>query len=82
LRTSPAHLRDERQEEVTRLERALKRSESNVERAKRQRSEAEALRVKKKEERELNKQGKGVWHMKKCAFLECFLFVTLVTDGR
>jgi ribosomal RNA-processing protein 36 len=62
--SSPAHLREERAAEVTRLERALKRTESTVERAKREKRNREVLSNVKKEERSKREKGKGGWFMK------------------
>jgi len=67
LANSPAHLRDERGEEVSRLERALKRTESNVERSKRDKRTREVLTNAKHEENKKRADGKGSWHMKKCS---------------
>ncbi|KAF8320317.1 DUF947-domain-containing protein [Clavulina sp. PMI_390] len=65
LANSPAHLRDDRAAEVTRLERALKRTESHVEREKRERRQREVLGAAKKAEQAKQAAGKGIWHMKK-----------------
>ena len=68
LRSSPRDLREEREEEVQRLERALKRSETLVNRDKREEIERKALDEVKRQEREQRKQGKGEWYMKKCGW--------------
>ncbi|KAH8100669.1 DUF947-domain-containing protein [Cristinia sonorae] len=65
LATSPKHLREEREAEVQKLERAVKRAESTVNRDRREKIEQEALERASKEEREKRKQGKGAWYMKK-----------------
>jgi len=57
--------RSEREEEVERLERAVKRAESMVNRDRNARVEQEALGKTKKEEVERRKQGKGMWYLKK-----------------
>lgn len=65
LASSPRELRSEREEEVERLERAMKRVESMVNRDRITRLEQEALSKAKKEEAERRKQGKGKWFLKK-----------------
>lgn len=74
LASSPAHLREERTAEVTRLERALKRTESNVEHASRDKRKREALAEAKREEMKKREAGKGTWYMKDCAYraVSCF----------
>ena len=67
LANSPRELRAAREEEVRRLERAVKRAESAVHRDTRDKVEAEALRKAAQAEREGRKQGKGAWFMKQCA---------------
>lgn len=64
LASSPRDQREEREQEVARLEQALKRAESNVNRDKREQIEQDALGKAKHEEREKRKAGKGAWHMK------------------
>lgn len=64
LVSSPRDLRAEREAEVTRLEHALKRAESAVNRDKRERVERDALERVAREEKERQKQGKGAWFMK------------------
>lgn len=61
-------MREERAAEVTRLERALKRTESAVDRSKREKRSREALARAKREEREKQEKGKGGWYMKECTF--------------
>lgn len=68
LASSPIHLREERAAEVTRLERALKRTESNVEHASRDKRKREALAAAKREEMKKREAGKGTWYMKDCAY--------------
>jgi hypothetical protein len=63
LASSPRDLRAERAAEVTRLEAALRRTESTVAKDRRERVEREALERFKKAEREKRKQGKGAWYM-------------------
>ncbi|GJE86175.1 DUF947 domain-containing protein [Phanerochaete sordida] len=64
LASSPRELRAEREAEVQRLERAVKRAESLVHRDKRERVESSALAKARREEREKQKQGKRAWFMK------------------
>lgn len=65
LANSPRELRPAREEEVARLERAVKRAESTVHRDAREKVEAEALGKAKQAEAERRKQGKGAWFMKR-----------------
>ncbi|PSS37671.1 hypothetical protein PHLCEN_2v495 [Hermanssonia centrifuga] len=84
LASSPAHLREEREFEVQRLERALKRAESTVNRDKRERVEQSALSKVRQEEREKQKQGKGAWYMKDADKKELFVrakFDALASSG-
>jgi ribosomal RNA-processing protein 36 len=73
LTSSPRGLLEERQQEVTRLESALKRAESSVNKDKREMVEQMALSRIAKEERDKRKQGKGGWWMKECrvSILSC-----------
>ncbi|KAI0756921.1 hypothetical protein C8Q80DRAFT_65573 [Daedaleopsis nitida] len=64
LANSPRDLREEREAEVERLERAVKRAESAVNKDRREKVEMEALSKAAKEEREKQKQGKKAWFMK------------------
>ncbi|KAI0695181.1 hypothetical protein BC835DRAFT_984863 [Cytidiella melzeri] len=64
LVNSPRDLRQEREAEVLRLERALKRAESLVNRDKKEKIEDSALGKLMKEEKEKRKEGKGAWYMK------------------
>lgn len=66
LANSPSHLRAEREEEVTRLEHAMKRAESSVNLDNRERVELEALQSAKQTEKDKRKQGKAGWWMKRC----------------
>jgi len=68
LASSPHNQREEREQEVAKLEQAVKRAESNVNRDKREQIEQEALRTAKQDEKEKRKVGKGAWHMKDCKF--------------
>jgi len=61
---SPKHLREEREAEVERLERAMKRTESIVNREKREHAEQSALEKIKKEEKEKREHGKKGWWLK------------------
>ncbi|CAE7215624.1 unnamed protein product [Rhizoctonia solani] len=75
LRASLAKARKQRApwETIESLERALKRAESAVEKAKRDEREREALAKVKKEEKEKQKTGKGAWFMKKSEKRELLL---------
>lgn len=66
LASSPHNQREEREQEVAKLELAVKRAESNVDRDKREQVEQGALRKAKQEEKEKRRVGKGAWHMKDC----------------
>ena len=71
LAQSPEDQRSEREEDVARLQRALKRVETTVERTKREKRDRDALRKAKKEEREKQQNGKKAWFMKNSM---CFSF--------
>ncbi|PBL01485.1 DUF947-domain-containing protein [Armillaria gallica] len=64
LVSSPKHLRSEREGEVEKLELAVKRAESAVNKDRREEVERGALDKLKKEEKEKQGQGKGSWWMK------------------
>ncbi|KIJ62573.1 hypothetical protein HYDPIDRAFT_176394 [Hydnomerulius pinastri MD-312] len=64
LINSPSHLRAERAEEVQRLELAVKRAESAVNRDTREKVESDALRAVKDAEKEKRLHGKSGWWMK------------------
>ncbi|KAF5385210.1 hypothetical protein D9615_001491 [Tricholomella constricta] len=64
LASSPRDTYEERASEVHRLELAVKRGESLVNKDRRDKIEQEALAKVSKEEREMRKQGKGKWHLK------------------
>ncbi|KAG2361702.1 hypothetical protein BDR07DRAFT_1408914 [Suillus spraguei] len=64
LLNSPKDLRAAREREVGRLELAVKRAESGVNRDKREKVEMEALERVEREEREKRKKGKAGWWMK------------------
>jgi ribosomal RNA-processing protein 36 len=64
LAASPRHLREERGVEVEKLERAVKRAESSVNRDKQEKIQENALNKAKEEEKQKRKQGKGEWYMK------------------
>lgn len=66
LASSPRNQREEREQEVAKLDQAVKRAESNVNRDRREQIEQDALRTAKQEEKEKRKVGKGAWHMKDC----------------
>ncbi|KAF9221624.1 DUF947-domain-containing protein [Gyrodon lividus] len=65
LINSPSNLRGEREEEVKRLELAVKRAESAVNRDTRERVEAEAVQSAKQAEKEKRNHGKAEWWMKR-----------------
>ncbi|KAG8746013.1 rRNA biogenesis protein rrp36 [Ceratobasidium sp. 414] len=67
LRESLAKARKQRAapETIDRLERALKRAESAVERVRREEREREVLTKAKKEEKANREEGKGAWYLKK-----------------
>jgi ribosomal RNA-processing protein 36 len=69
--SSPQDQRAEREAEVARLERALKRAESAVNKDKREKVEREALKKLSSEEKERRKQGKGAWYLKDGAYSSC-----------
>ncbi|CAE6395718.1 unnamed protein product [Rhizoctonia solani] len=75
LRASLAKARKQRApwETIESLERALKRAESAIEKAKRDEREREALEKFKKEEKEKRQAGKGEWYMKKSEKRELLL---------
>ncbi|KAK0464169.1 hypothetical protein IW261DRAFT_1524307, partial [Armillaria novae-zelandiae] len=64
LVSSPKHLRSERESEIEKLELAVKRAESAVNKDRREEVERLALNRLKKEEKEKQGQGKGSWWMK------------------
>ena len=66
LVSSPRDLHEERQQEVTRLELALKRTESSVNKDRREMAEQKALSQAAREERDKRRRGKGGWWMKEC----------------
>lgn len=77
LANSPRDLLPEREREVSRLELAVKRGESTVNRDKREKTEAEALKKATHEEREKRQQGKAGWWMKACE--RVFLFSVIAS---
>ena len=64
LRSSPKDQRDVREEEVQKLEVALKRAESQVNRDVKEEVEHAALNRVRYEEKRQRKEGKGAWFMK------------------
>ena len=66
LTNSPRDLREEREQEVQRLERAVKRAESTVNKDRQEKVNQEALSKVAREEKEWRKQGKGAWYLKSC----------------
>jgi len=71
LANSPRDLRPEREREVGRLERAVKRGESTVNQDRREKVETEALQKVAREEREKRQHGKTGWWMKSCERTLC-----------
>lgn len=67
LLSSPRDQREEREAEVLRLERTLKRAESSVNRDKREEIERNAMDKVMKEEKQKRKKGKKTWYLKHCA---------------
>ncbi|GJJ08803.1 hypothetical protein Clacol_003022 [Clathrus columnatus] len=65
LLNSPRNLREEREQEVHRLEQAVKRTESIVNRERRQQAELKGLETVKKQEKDKRKAGKKDWWLKK-----------------
>lgn len=68
LATSPRDLREEREKEVQRLEKAMKRTESLVNKDRREKIEQEALGKVAAEEKAKRKEGKGAWYLKQCEY--------------
>jgi ribosomal RNA-processing protein 36 len=66
LASSPRDLRPEREAEVSRLERAVKRAESLVNQDRKARVDQEALTKLDEAERAKRKEGKAGWWMKEC----------------
>lgn len=66
LASSPKDLYAEREAEVRRLELAVKRAESQVNKDRQDRIEQEAVEKLAGEERKKRKEGKEEWHLKKC----------------
>ena len=65
LASSPRDLREERAQEVQRLERTVKRAESTVNKDRMDRIEQSALQKARQEERGKQQEGKKAWFMKK-----------------
>ena len=65
LATSPRDLRSEREGEVYRLEQAIKRGESMVNKDRLDQVRRDALGKAKKEEEAKRQEGKGKWFLKK-----------------
>ncbi len=80
LSSAPRDLREEYEAEVGRLELALKRAESSVNRDKREKAEHSALAKVSEEEREKRKQGKGGWWMKECKLLPDIILQLSLTN--
>lgn len=69
VKTAPNDLREEWERELGRLQLAMKRAESAVNRDKKSKIEQEALSKITKEEHEKRKKGKRSWWMKECSLL-------------
>ena len=65
LTSSPRNLRSEREHEVYRIEQAVKRAESMVNKDRLDQVQRDALGKAKKEEEAKREQGKGKWFLKK-----------------
>ncbi|TFK30405.1 DUF947-domain-containing protein [Coprinopsis marcescibilis] len=65
MASCPAHLRPEREHEIERLERAVKRAESLVNRDRQEAIQQQALKKVASEEKDKQKSGKGIWYLKK-----------------
>lgn len=68
LASSPRDLREEREAEVERLENAVKRAESLVNKDRQDAIQRDALARTKRQEKEKRQEGKGAWFMKKGAY--------------
>jgi ribosomal RNA-processing protein 36 len=66
LNSSPRDLHTQREQEVARLELAVKKAESAINKERVDKVEHEALAKAVKEEQTQRKQGKGRWWMKRC----------------
>lgn len=64
LQTSPKAVRADREAEVQRLEFAVKRAESEVNKDKQTKIQQQTLFKLKREEQEKRQQGKGAWYLK------------------
>ncbi|KAK7468853.1 rRNA biogenesis protein rrp36 [Stygiomarasmius scandens] len=73
LSSSPRDLRPEREAEIKRLELAVKRAESTVNKDRREEIEQQALEHVSKEERDKRKTGKGSWYLKDSAKKEILM---------
>ncbi|KAH7104604.1 hypothetical protein BKA62DRAFT_692759 [Auriculariales sp. MPI-PUGE-AT-0066] len=85
LANSPRDQREERGEEVQRLELAVRRMESIVQRERREKVERDALGQVRREEKEKRKHGKGEWHMKRSDEKELLLkarYADLAATGK
>jgi ribosomal RNA-processing protein 36 len=71
LASSPRHLHSEREAEVERLALAVKRTESSINRDKREKVEQEALSAITKEERNKRQKGKKAFWLKKGGSRHC-----------
>ena len=74
LASSSRDLRSEREGEVYRLEQAIKRAESMVNKDQLDQVQRDALGKAKKEEELKRQQGKGKWFLKKGKFIQCIFF--------
>jgi ribosomal RNA-processing protein 36 len=65
MQNAPRHLKDDYEAETRRIELAVKRAESTVNKERMEGVQREALRKAAKDENEKRKQGKGSWYPKK-----------------
>ena len=82
LSSSPRDQREEREAEVERLERAVKRAESYVNKDRQDAIQQDAMMRVKREEKAKRLEGKGSWYMKKSEFnvatrVACYLCLDL-----
>lgn len=78
LSSCPMHLRSEREQEIERLERAVKRMEGLVNRDRQEAIQQKAFANIKHEEKEKQKQGKGQWFLKDCKHHHLRVLIRLI----
>lgn len=79
MQNAPRHLKDDYEAETQRLELAVKRAESTVNRERMDGVQREALRKAAKDEKEKQKQGKGNWYLKKGKWLARLFCIQMLT---